>query len=81
MMKIRIMKKFYLVFLVLGVFAGFLSSCDDDDKYIPDALELEIVSKSGVFTVAKEDTLFLKAKLNNPREVKFSWTLNGQEVH
>lgn len=79
-MKIKIMKKFYLVLLVLGMFVGFLSSCDDDDKYKPDALELEIVSKSGVFTVAKEDTLFLKAKLNNPQEVKFTWTLDGQEV-
>lgn len=76
----KIMKKFYLVFLVLGMFVGFLSSCDDDDKYRPDALELEIVSKSGAFTVAKEDTLFLKAKLNNPQEVKFSWTMNGQQV-
>ena len=79
-MKIKIMKKFYLVLLVLGMFVGFLSSCDDDDKYKPDALELEIVSKSGVFTVAKEDTLFLKAKLNNPQEVKFTLTLDGQEV-
>ena len=51
-MKIKIMKKFYLVLLVLGMFVGFLSSCEDDDKYKPDALELEIVSKSGVFTVA-----------------------------
>ena len=30
-MKIKIMKKFYLVLLVLGMFVGFLSSCDDDD--------------------------------------------------
>lgn len=75
----KIMKKFYLVFLVLGMFVGFLSSCDDDDKYRPDALELEIVSKSGAFTVAKEDTLFLKVKLNNPQEVKFSWTMNGNK--
>ena len=76
----KIMKKFYLVFLVLGMFVGFLSSCDDDDKYRHDALELEIVSKSGAFTVAKEDTLFLKVKLNNPQEVKFRWTMNGQQV-
>lgn len=54
----KIMKKFYLVFLVLGMFVGFLSSCDDDDKYRPDALELEIVSKSGVFTVAKKIPCF-----------------------
>lgn len=64
-MKIKIMKKFYLVLWVLGIFVGFLSSCDDD-KYKPGVPELEIVSESGVFTVAKEDTLFLKAKLNNP---------------
>ena len=78
-MKIKIMKKFYLVLWVLGIFVGFLSSCDDD-KYKPGVPELEIVSESGVFTVAKEDTLFLKAKLNNPQETKLSWTMNGQEV-
>ena len=42
-MKIKIMKKFYLVLWVLGIFVGFLSSCDDD-KYKPGVPELEIVS-------------------------------------
>lgn len=74
------MKKFYLALLFLGMFVGFLSSCDDDDKFKPDAPELEIISKSGSFAVAKEDTLFLKAKMNNPQETKLSWTMNGQEV-
>ena len=40
-MKIKIMKKFYLVLLVLGMFVGFLSSCDDDDNDTP---ELPVVT-------------------------------------
>ena len=72
------MKKFYLVFLFLGVLTGFVSSCSDDDKY--DAPELEIVSVDGAFAVAKEDTLILKAKLNHSQETMLSWTINGKEV-
>ena len=49
-MTIQLIKKLYLVLWVLGIFVGFLSSCDDD-KYKPGVPELEIVSESGVFTV------------------------------
>ena len=49
----KIMKKFYLVFLVLGMFVGFLSSCDDDDNDI--AVDNNIQSR--LFTCRTGDTL------------------------
>ena len=75
------MKKFYLVLLVLGMFVGFLSSCDDDDKYKPDALELEIVSKSGVFTVAKEGETEQSARSEIHLDTGWTRSLHGFSLY
>ncbi len=80
MMKIRIMKKFYLVFLVLGVFAGFLSSCDDDDKYIPELPAVTIESESGGFSMLPTESIVLKAKVSHLRNSDLAWFVNGEKV-
>ena len=61
----KMMKKFYLVFLVLGVFVGFLSSCDDDDKYIPELPVVTIESENGGFSMLPTESIVLKAKVGN----------------
>ena len=48
-MKIKIMKKFYLVLLVLGMFVGVVSACDDDDIDTPELPVVSIESEDGSF--------------------------------
>ena len=76
----KMMKKFYLVFLVLGVFVGFLSSCDDDDKYIPELPVVTIESENGGFSMLPTESIVLKAKVGNTRDVDLAWFVNGEKV-
>lgn len=79
MMKIKIMKKFYLVLLFLGMFVGVLSSCsDDDDKYIPVPPIINIVS--GNLSMQIGDSIVLKAAVASPTATTFSWMIDSTEV-
>lgn len=81
MMKIRIMKKFYLALLFLGIFVGFLSSCsDDDDNWTPVPPTVTIESESGSFSTLPMESIVLKAKIDNPTETNLAWFVNGEKV-
>ncbi len=81
MMKIRIMKKFYLALLFLGIFVGFLSSCsDDDDNWTPVPPTVTIESESGSFSTLPMESIVLKAKVDNPTETSLEWFVNGEKV-
>lgn len=72
------MEKFYSALLYLGVILGLFTSCHDDKH--PIIPQIELISTTGDFAVAQEDTLILKARLNHPINAIFSWTMNGKEV-
>lgn len=74
------MKKFYLVFLFLGVLTGLASSCSDDDKYIPTPPAVTIESVNGVFSMLPTESIVLKAKIDNPLETNLAWLVNGEKV-
>lgn len=74
------MKKFYLVFLLLGVFAGLVSSCSDDDKYIPTPPAVTIESANGSFSMLPTESIVLKAKVDSPIETSLAWLVNGEKV-
>lgn len=74
------MKKFYLVFLLLGVFAGLVSSCSDDDKYIPTPPTVTIESANGSFSMLPTESIVLKAKVDSPLETNLAWLVNGEKV-
>ena len=80
MMKIRIMKKFYLAFLFLGVFTGLLSSCDDDDECIPMPAPPVVSITSGNLSMHIGDSITLKAAVTNPTETTFNWTIDTTQV-
>lgn len=79
-MKIKVMKKFYLVLLVLGMFVGFLSSCDDDDKHIPELPVVTIESENGSFSMLPTESIVLKAKIGDSRDTDLTWFVNGEKV-
>ena len=68
----------YLLFICTCV--GILSSCEDDDKYVPVPPKVTIASLNGAFTVMQEDTLILKASIESPLPATLSWSMNGEEV-
>ncbi len=80
MMKIRIMKKFYLALLFLGIFVGFLSSCSDDDECTPLPAPPIINITSGNLSMHIGDSIILKASVASPTETTFSWILDTTEV-
>lgn len=72
------MKKYGVLFLILGVFTGVLISCsDDDDKFIP---QLKVVSQSGGFTVMQDDTLRLSVESNLCPDANYIWTIKDEVV-
>lgn len=73
------MKKI-LIFPAFMLFAGMITSCSDDDKYTPVPPTVSIENIDGVLSVAQEDTLYLKAKVESPIESKLQWTVNGKEA-
>lgn len=73
------MKKFFKALLYACMVPVIFSACEDDNNPIP-APKVKIVSTDGSFAVAQEDTLILKAQLDNPLQTTLSWTLNGEEV-
>ena len=79
-MKIKIMKKFYLVLLVLGMFVGFLSSCDDDDNDTPELPVVTIESEDGSFSMLPTESIVLKAKVSNSQVTDWAWFVNGEKV-
>lgn len=74
------MKKFYLVVLFLGVFTGLITSCSDDDNYVPTLPDVTIESANGSYSMLPTESIVLKAKVNNPSEVNFAWYMNGEKV-
>lgn len=96
MMKFRIMKKFYFALLFLGVLAGFVSSCSDDDGYTsginpePPVINPEppvinpkppiINITSGNLSMHLGDSIILKAAVTSPTETVFSWTVDTVKV-
>ena len=79
-MKIKIMKKFYLVLLVLGMFVGFLSSCDDDDNDTPELPVVTIESEDGSFSMLPTESIVLKAKVSSSQVTDWVWFVNGEKV-
>lgn len=71
------MKKYGFLLLLLGVFAGVLSSCNDDDEFIP---QLKVVSQSGGFAVAQDDTLHLSVESNLCPDADYIWTIKDEVV-
>ncbi|WP_018339193.1 DUF5074 domain-containing protein [Butyricimonas synergistica] len=74
------MKKFYLVLLFLGVLTGLVSSCSDDDKYIPTPPTVTIESANGSFSMLPTESIVLKAKVDSPIETSLAWLVNGEKV-
>ena len=74
------MKRFYSIFLLLGVFIGGLISCNEDEKYIPTPPSISIENISGVVACLPGETIELKAKLDNPLETSLVWEQNGEKV-
>lgn len=60
------MKKSIIYLLSICTCFGILSSCEDDEKYVPVPPKVTITSLNGEFTVMQEDTLFLKASIESP---------------
>ena len=58
---------------------SLLFSCNDDD-YIPTPPEVKIECMSGDFSMAAEDTLYLKANVISPLETTLEWKVNGESV-
>lgn len=73
------MKRFYSIFLLLGVFIGGLISCNEDEKYIPTPPSISIENISGVVACLPGETIELKAKLDNPLETSLVWEQNGEK--
>lgn len=72
------MKKYGVLFLILVLFSGVLSSCsDDDDEFIP---QLKVVSQSGGFTVMQDDTLRLSVESNLCPDANYIWTIKDEVV-
>lgn len=70
-------KLLYLSFFSLFI----LASCKKDTpNRIPSLAEIEIENQSGVLTVAQEDTLYFKAKINSTSEFTFSWLVDGEKI-
>lgn len=67
------MKKYFLLLLIVG----FLCSCNDDEKFIP---QVKVVSQNGDFTVAQDDTLHLSIESNLCSDVNFIWTIKDEIV-
>lgn len=74
------MKKSIIYLLSICTCFGILSSCEDDEKYVPVPPKVTITSLNGEFTVMQEDTLFLKASIESPLPATLSWSMNGEEV-
>lgn len=74
------MKKFYFAFLFLGVLTGLVSSCSDDDKYIPTPPTVTIESAKGSFSMLPTESIVLKAKVDSPIETSLAWLVNGEKV-
>ena len=62
-MKIKIMKKLFLLIFVVGMFVGFLSYCDDDDNDPPELPVVTIESEDGSFSMLPTESIVLKAKV------------------
>lgn len=71
-------KKFY--YLALVVLAGFASCSEDDTPYTPSLPVVAIENISGEVSVAQEDTVYLKARINSSSESIFNWSVNGEQV-
>lgn len=77
----KMMKKYWFILLLVELFIGVLTSCnDDDDKYIPTPPVVSIENVSGVVSCLPGETIELKAKLDNPLVTTFVWNLDGEEV-
>lgn len=72
------MKK--LLYLALLSIACFTSCSDDNESYTPSLPGVSIENVSGSTSVAQEDTIYLKAKINSLSESKFKWAVNGEQV-
>lgn len=73
------MKKFYLVFLLLGVFAGLVSSCSDDDCPIETTSPLANITSENL-SLHIGDSVVLKATTSSLLETTYSWMLDSTEV-
>src|SRR5690606_38256758 len=70
-------KLLYLSFLSLFI----LASCKKDTpNRIPSLAEIAIENQTGEVTVAQEDTLYFKAKINSSSDFNFSWLVDGEKV-
>lgn len=70
-----------LIYLSLFMFAGLVASCsDDDEKYTPVPPVVSIENMGDALSVAQEDTLYFKAKIESPIESTFQWSVNGKEA-
>lgn len=71
-------KLLYLSFVSIIVL--FASCKKDTPNRVPSLVDFQIENLSGVETVAQEDTLFFKAKINSTSDVAFSWLVDGEKV-
>lgn len=73
------MKKFYLVFLLLGVFAGLVSSCSDDDCPLETTSPLANITSENL-SLHIGDSVVLKATTSSLLETTYNWMLDSAEV-
>ena len=76
----KMMKKYWFILLLVELFIGVLTSCnDDDDKYIPTPPVVSIENVSGVVSCLPGETIELKSKFDNPFVTTFFWNFDGEE--
>ena len=74
------MKKFYVALLCIGMVLGLLSSCNNDEKYIPTPPEVKIENISGITTCLTGDIIELKASVKSILPITLKWEVNGVET-
>lgn len=70
------MKQFYFS-LTLCIAVLFASCSHDDSIYTPTPPTIAIENLSIETSIAQEDTIYLKAKIESPLETTFTWSVNN----
>ena len=72
------MKKILTLCMLAGMTGAAFTACDDEEDYTPKAPEVNILNVNSVNICKPEETVSLKAQINETIATQLQWTVNGQ---